>query len=246
MKAYLEATRSPWYSLIFVVPLWLLYEILATVLNFGHREMILNGADAMVSQAFAFLGVHGWLATELCIAAVATVWVCRVDSVHRKQPLRPQYLLGMGIESVIYALLLGGLVVRLMRLLIPHFLLSLDAGAAALTLGQQFMTSLGAGIFEELVFRVILMGGLAWAGVRFLRMKPAVSLVVAIVLSSLVFSAFHYIGPMAYHLTVASFMFRFLAGVVLAVIYKTRGFGIAACTHAFYDVMLVVQKLHGH
>ena len=89
----------------------------------------------------------------------------------------------------------------------------------------------GAGIYEELLFRMILlnlgMGLLAW-----LRAGRQASLMGGIVISSLLFSAAHYVGPSGDSFNWLTFCFRFLAGVFFAVLYLYRGFGIAAGTHA--------------
>jgi len=243
MEKYLDSSRSPWYSLIFVLPLWLLYEILVVAVNLGSRAQISNGADALLRSALSVLGVEGRLGGMLVLAGVAAVWVYRADAGHRKQPLHPTYFAGMLAESLVYALLFGGVVVSLMQLFIPGFLLRLQVGGIEqLNFGMKFMTSLGAGVYEELVFRVLLMGGLALAGQRFLKMKPGAALLAAMLLSSLAFSAIHYVGALGDPFRLASFSFRFFAGMVLAVIYRLRGFGIAAYTHAFYDVILLMQK----
>jgi membrane protease YdiL (CAAX protease family) len=246
MSKYLDCTRSPWYSLIFVLPLWLLYELLAATVNFGHQQAVINGADAMLRGALHVLGVQGPLAGMLVIAVVATIWVCRADAGHRRHGIQPGYFIGMLAESGFYAFLFGGVVVRIMQLVLPGFLMRLQIGSrTGLDLGVQFMTSLGAGVYEELLFRVLLMGGLAWMGTRVLRMKPGASLLIAMVASSLLFSAFHYVGSLRDTFSVASFSFRFIAGMLLAIIYRVRGFGIAAYTHAFYDLLLVLQGVHG-
>ena len=59
------------------------------------------------------------------------------------------------------------------------------------------------------------------------------------VLSAVLFSVVHYIGPMGDYFTLDSFLFRFLFGLILNGIYVTRGFGVAAWTHALYDVIIV-------
>ena len=59
-----------------------------------------------------------------------------------------------------------------------------------------------------------------------------------IVLTSLLFSAAHYVGPCGDPFRWLTFLFRFLAGVFFAVLFRYRGFGIAAGTHAFYDVLV--------
>ena len=78
---------------------------------------------------------------------------------------------------------------RAMQLLLPRFLLNLQSGGmSAQSVGLQFMGSLGAGVYEELLFRVLIMGGLTLLGVRVLRMKPGAAVFGAVVLSSLIFS----------------------------------------------------------
>ncbi|HEY7769135.1 type II CAAX prenyl endopeptidase Rce1 family protein, partial [Longimicrobium sp.] len=76
---------------------------------------------------------------------------------------------------------------------------------------------------------------LVWMG---FRRTPAAA--VAVIVSAFIFSAFHYIGPYAYPLELGSFTFRLLAGVAFSALYVWRGFGIAAWTHALYDVFLVI------
>jgi membrane protease YdiL (CAAX protease family) len=102
------------------------------------------------------------------------------------------------------------------------------------------MISLGAGIYEELVFRVILVSGLAWMARRVLGWTTTASGVFAVVVGALIFSAFHYIGPYGDRLELGSFTFRAVAGVLFSGLYLLRGFGITAWTHALYDVFLAV------
>jgi hypothetical protein len=73
-----------------------------------------------------------------------------------------------------------------------------------------------------------------------LGLRRGVAATIAIVGSALVFSAFHYVGPYGDVLTLPSFTFRTIAGVMLSGLYVTRGFGITAWTHALYDVMLAL------
>src|SRR3954447_4283074 len=154
MKKYLECSRSPWYSLIFVLPLWLAYEGLNAAYNFGQKRQILNGADALLRTALSYVGLQGRLAGMAALAAIAVIWVYRKDAPHRKQGVYPGYFLGMLAESAVYAFLFGGVVVRAMQLLVPRFVLNLQIGGMkAQDFGLQFMGSLGAGVYEELLFR---------------------------------------------------------------------------------------------
>jgi hypothetical protein len=81
-------------------------------------------------------------------------------------------------------------------------------------------------------------GTLAWAARRAIGWGPGASGVLATVLGALIFSAFHYIGPYGDRLELSSFAFRAVAGVLFSGLYLLRGFGIAAWTHALYDVFL--------
>ena len=103
------------------------------------------------------------------------------------------------------------------------------------------MISLGAGIYEELLFRVLLVGALAWLGHKVLGWRPLVAGVAATVPGALIFSAFHYIGPFGDNWDVYSFVFRSIAGLFFSGLYLLRGFGVTAWTHALYDVFLLIR-----
>ena len=79
---------------------------------------------------------------------------------------------------------------------------------------------------------------------RMLAKNPGFTLVAVVLLAvgvganALIFSAFHYVGPYGDPLTLPSFTFRTVAGVLFSGLFVTRGFGITAWTHALYDVGL--------
>ncbi|GAC1688707.1 MAG: hypothetical protein NVS9B3_07290 [Gemmatimonadaceae bacterium] len=101
------------------------------------------------------------------------------------------------------------------------------------------MVSLGAGLYEELLVRVLLVGLLAAGGRLLLFLQPRAAGIVAVLLSAVIFSAFHYIGPYGDRYTAESFAFRVIAGLFFSALYVMRGFGITAWTHALYDVFVL-------
>jgi hypothetical protein len=104
----------------------------------------------------------------------------------------------------------------------------------------RLMLSLGAGLYEELFFRVLLVTGLA-AGARLaFGFGRTASGVFAAIFGALIFSAFHYIGPYGDAFQLQSFVFRMLSGLAFSAIYLVRGFGMAAWTHALYDAFLLL------
>ncbi len=150
----------------------------------------------------------------------------------------------MVAESVVYALAFGMVTSTLTGLLLPA--LAIIGRTASLAVGSvgswslptQLMISLGAGIYEELLFRVILVSGLAWIARRVLGWRTATAGLFAVAAGALIFSAFHYIGPYGDRFQLGSFTFRAVAGVLFSGLYLLRGFGITAWTHALYDVFL--------
>ncbi|HEX6105264.1 MAG TPA: CPBP family intramembrane glutamic endopeptidase [Gemmatimonadales bacterium] len=240
---YWRASRAPRYSLTFALPLLLLYELLAFTLSGDALAGVRNGADVLLKSLFVGFGGRDGLVLFgglLLGAGAVVVW----RDLRRGGGLQPRVFGLMVAESVLYALAFGVVVGILTGILLGGLVL---AGAAPLALtvqglglATQVMISLGAGIYEELLFRVLLVGTLAWSGRRLLGWRPRAAGVFATLLGALIFSAFHYVGPYGDPLELPSFTFRTLAGLVFSAMYLTRGFGITAWTHALYDVFLAM------
>jgi len=241
--SYWRATRAPRHSLLFALPLLLLYELLAFALSRSQLSAVRNGADVLLKSVFVALGGRYGLtafSVLLLCAGAALVWRDR----RRNGAIRPRLFVGMLAESLLYAALLGGVASALTTLLLHGRLALVAAGAAdpsalaGLGLPTQLMVSLGAGIYEELLFRVLLVSGLAALGRLVFRWNPAASGIFAAIVGALLFSLFHYVGPLGDEFTLGSFTFRAIAGLLFSALYLLRGFGIAAWSHALYDVFL--------
>jgi membrane protease YdiL (CAAX protease family) len=243
MHNYLQLSRSRTYAILFALPLLLLYEAGAAILAARGGTSLRNGADVMLRTLFAAGGVQGTLAfTGVLIAGgLLLVWTERR---RRRIRIRGSVFATMMTESVLYALLLGVVVGTATHWLVGGFglRLALDGGpVSSLPLSHGIVLSLGAGIYEELVFRVLLVGGLAGAFLAGGLHKRQAGIFAAL-LAALIFSGFHYVGPYGDPFEVPSFVFRFLAGLVFSGLFLVRGFGIAAWTHALYDVFLFVGR----
>jgi Type II CAAX prenyl endopeptidase Rce1-like len=235
--SYWRLSRSPRYSLLFALPLLVLYETLAFVLSHDAIAGVRNGADVLLKSAFVWLGGRtGVILFGVMLLGTGAVLIHR-DRAGGK--LRPSLFLGMAAESVLYAALFGAVAGVLTGLLLGGVRLALAPGLR-LDLPTQLMISLGAGIYEELLFRVLIVGALAWGARRLLGWGEGGAGVFATILGALIFSTFHYLGPYGDRLTLASFTFRAIAGVLFSGLYLTRGFGITAWTHALYDVLVTV------
>jgi hypothetical protein len=236
---YWSDTRAPRYSVVFAVPLLLLYEGLAWALGRTGASQVRNGADVLLKNLFTALGgQYGLRAFAVVLLGVGVYLVGR-DVRRNGLPVLRTFA-GMAVESVLYAAALGFVASALTSMLLTGRLAIVQGPVAALSTPVQLMVSLGAGLYEELVFRVLLVSGLAALGAKVFGWKPVPSGVMAAVLGALIFSAFHYIGPYGDPFQVGSFTFRTIAGLLFSTLYLTRGFGITAWSHALYDVFLAL------
>jgi len=239
-SSYWSVTRAPRYTLTFALPLLLAYEALAQLLS-GDGG-VRNGADLLLKRLFLVLGGRHGLTVFAAVLFGTGLYLVIRDWKRSGAP-RGGYFLGMAGESCIYALCFGGVTSVLTSVLL-HGSRGLMLGqGTALSLPTQLMVSLGAGIYEELLFRVILVSALARLATAGLGWRPWGAGVFATLLGAFIFSGFHYIGPLGDSFQVGSFVFRVVAGVLLSGLYLVRGFGIAAWTHALYDVLISLQGL---
>lgn len=240
----------------------LLYEGLAAALTgtAGPGD-VRNAADVMLRTPFLLLsGARGSIAFFATLIAVFVFLVGR-DLARSRDRLRLRTFAVMLGESAVLALLFGVVVGTITRELLGALSalrpLAAQAGAGmgagleqgpgpavtpldAMGTGTKLMLALGAGLYEELLFRVLLVGGMA-AGLGWLAGRRTVATnAVAAVAGALIFSAFHYVGAYGDRLELASFTYRAIAGLAFSGLYLVRGFGITAWTHALYDVYVMV------
>jgi len=234
---YFRLSKTLTYSYLFVLPLIILYEIGMWLLNAGAPTQVRIGADIMVKRLLSFVGIEGtlWLSALLLAIGAGIIWYER----RLDLPIRPRYFAFMFGESAGYGIVIGLLVASFVSTLFSLTWPPALQMAGAVSTSQQLVLSLGAGIYEELVFRLILVTLLV--ALLKLIIKPGnLSYGIAAVIGALIFSAVHYIGSLGDVFTLQSFTFRFLMGLALNGIFLWRGFGIAAMTHALFDVFVTL------
>ena len=223
-------------SLILVFPLFLIYQ-----LGVLFTLPLLNGADFVTTFLFTSLGLtlKGYL---LFLAVVVSLFAIVVGVLKRKQQFNGRVFLPVLLESVIYALTMGSLIVLVMTKVLG-FPPTLAAALQRQGFVGRTVMSLGAGVYEETVFRLGLLGGSIAVFEKLLGMSRWAAVLGAFILSSAVFSFVHYLPPLGDAFSFGSFTFRLLAGVVFGLLFKLRGFAVAVYTHAFYDIFVLVVRL---
>ncbi len=230
---YVYWSRDAAVGLFAVLPLWLLYESLRWWLAPEDR----NGAEVLLLQELRRLGGIGPHLASIGFGLL--LWIAARSLVRRRVPwMRVAGVIAL--EGTVYALMLGPLAQALASSAVRVLAMAPDGPLVANLVG-----SLGAGIFEELVFRLGLMSALVWIGARAARtwsLPRQLAGAFAIVVSALVFSWFHHLCGQQYDRGV--FVYRTMAGVLLGVLMWTRGIGVCVYTHTIYDVWFYLST-HG-
>lgn len=235
LRRYHRDTRDLWNSVILVLPLFLLYQI-GLLATGGIR----NGVDLVTDALLRAAGgsAIGYLALNTALAGVVLGVALAVGRKGRR-PFRRSLYVWVLLESLVYAALLGTVILWVLSH-VPGIRPALSTAIEQSGVVTRIVMSVGAGVHEELVFRLVVFGGLSALLARWLSWSALRAGLVALVVSSLLFSAVHYVGPLADQLTLFSFAYRLLAGVLFACLFATRSFAVAVYTHALYDVLVLV------
>jgi hypothetical protein len=234
--SYFDRSALPLTSLLFLAPLIIAYEV-------GTRWYSSFPGIAAFSDLQHFFNLFG--ATDPYMPATAVVSILLACHILRRDPwtVRAGTLLWMVGESIMYAI----------PLLTPwyvfqHYLL-LHPNADAWR--QLLVLSIGAGVYEELVFRLILFHLLHILLIDLLKVPKRRAIPLMVVSSAVLFSLYHYQLPFlrfswftgSEPFDWQSFTFRTLAGIYFGMIFLWRGFGLTAGAHASYDIIIVLLRL---
>ena len=231
MSNYLRYSRSAYYSAIAALPLLVIYEILI-VLSQSPYWGIRNAADVWIRTFLMAFDLQAQHLTFVLIG-ISLALIPIAKSRARGIKLKANYFALMFAECLAFSLVLGVVLQSILRMG------GLSSGGPGSGLMQNLALSVGAGLFEEIIFRVILLN-LLFLLLSTLLKKKVVAAVVSVLLASFLFSLSHYVGTMADTWQLYSFMFRWAAGLLFTVLYFVRGFAITAYTHALYDIWVLV------
>jgi hypothetical protein len=239
---YHRITRSHFFGLLIILVLLVIYESSSALAYQEGVTVLQNAAEVMIKRTFWYIGLRQpWM--YWFIYAILLGWAHWPARKNQLLALQFHYFPTAVLESLIYALSLSSVIHLISRGIVIK-VLAADTNGVDAGLGARMALALGAGIYEELLFRFGLLGVLLFFFQKTMPVKSFVHQILAIAISAALFSVFHYwSGREA--VTEDSFFYRFYAGIVLGVLYLWRGIGVAAYTHAFYDLLLVFQRPQG-
>ena len=229
---------DPLTSLLLVFPLFLAYQIGVLLM-----PSVYNGADLITSEMLRLL--HGNSGTYLLLnLGLAAAFVVLMLVMRRKNEFDPRLFVPVLLESAIWAITMGSLICFVMVDLLhvdPKMAIVCATGPEQASFLSKIVLSLGAGVHEELVFRLIMVGGGTWLLSNVLGLRRPIAIVLTMLVSSVLFSAAHHvIGGEPFH--TGAFTYRILCGLVFATIFQTRGFAVAVYTHALYDIYVLLVR----
>ncbi|MDA0213890.1 MAG: CPBP family intramembrane metalloprotease [Planctomycetota bacterium] len=239
-KSYFDRSKQPLEILGLIAPLVLLYEIWLLFFFHGSEGTLTNAAHESLLRFFSNFGVDPSRLNlpTLALPAVSLIVVMIVWQILVRKPwsIHLPTVAGMAIESALFALSL----LVLAQLISRGFVPALPDSISQLSPFGKVAISIGAGLYEEMIFRMILLGLLHTVFVDLFRMPERWGIGVAIGISAVLFALYHPLRTEAGVLDVRRATFFLVAGVFFGILFVVRGFGIAVATHSFYDIAVVL------
>ena len=227
---YWDATREPLYCLVFLLPMVLVYEFGAIMLRpavWPEQQLF---AQSLVERVLEWFGAVGFWAPGVLLLATLLIW--HLLARHSWQ-MRAWIPLLMAVECLLLTLplfMLDQVLLQIAALSTPEVKLRL-------------LLSIGAGIYEELVFRLYLIVGLVSLLADGLRLPRKFATPAAAALSAIAFAVCHMHPIGSAEFTWPTFLFYCAAGGYLALLFVQRGLGISTGCHTAYNLLLVVAPL---
>lgn len=230
LVGYRRATRDPIYALLVLTPLVIAYEMLAASLRppgaFPPRLI----APSAIRNLFAWLGATGaWLPAITLIATLVGM------QLSKNSPSKPRLL-------VVPVMILEGIALSAPLIVISVLLLYRGSPTAidiAGITGYRSTLAVGAAIYEEFVFRLILISALVFLFRDLMRVPSSGAISMSVAVAAAAFSACHFppVGSLPFGWI--EFFFYLSAGAYLSLLYLSRGLPIAVVCHAAYNIALL-------
>ena len=226
---YYNYTKNNLISILFIFPFFLMYEVLAFFLFDSSDYIIRNSADIVLRDFLSILTQNTFLSYNNILLIFIFLYIVYNfnKNIYR---FKISYIFFMFLEGILFGFIL---------VIILNGFSFLNYNYSYLLYDYTFMfySCLGAGIWEEILFRLILLNILLFGTKKILNYNA--SLIVSVLLSSFLFSLFHYIGSSGDVFMLYTFIVRFTGGVFLSILYLYRGLGISMISHIIYDFILV-------
>ncbi len=239
---YWYAARKPLQILAFLLPLVITYELGLALLLRSDQGVLTNKAHETLLGFFDRLGVPaagGLYLGGVVIVVVMLIWHLLTRDRWRIEPSTVG-LMALEALALTLPLLVLGQVISQAALAATTGPVALDDQLASLGVSSKMAISVGAGLYEELLFRMVLIAVIHTLLVDAAKLSQAVGATAAVVVSAAAFTIYHPVEAASGGVSIRKVAFYFLAGLYFGGIYVLRGFGIVVAVHAFYDIVTVL------
>ena len=232
IKQLMAKRLDPVTSLILAAPVFLVYHLGVLVIHYR------NGVDWVTNLTFELVewSKPAYVAVTIAlVVALALYGYLRDKDKALQRPLFTPVVLESAVWAVVMLFSVGWVTAKIQAELLNTSVwppVPQDMGVTA-----KIVMAAGAGFHEELVFRMLLLGG----GYRLLKMRiksPAFALLLASLFSAVLFALAHHVGAVGDPFTIGGFAFRTMAGLFLGLLHVVRGFAVAVYTHTVYDILV--------
>ncbi len=223
---YFSLSRTLTASYVFVVPILAAHQ--AGLVKYENAR---NGTMPIYDELFDKVNWAGAVVFNMLLLSLLFFAIYRTRDERKHLPGMYAW---MFFEATVWAAAL-----YVISILLQPYLLVIEPWWDVV--GHNLTVAIGAGIFEEFLFRFLLLDGIATLFIRGLGAPRRFACGVAIVMSAGVFSFAHHaashIGSEEWNLGV--FTIRALLGSLIGLLYCVRGLGIVVYTHALYNVAVL-------
>jgi hypothetical protein len=227
-RAIFDKHNDPLTSVALTLPVFLAYHLGILLVTPRAGVDLVSGLVFALIEKSVPLYVGVTFALALLLSGI--VWIKQKRGTVGQARLGP-VLIESAVYSVAMLVTVGWATHRLAR--------TLDSGATqSLSVLDKVVLAAGAGFHEELVFRVLMVSGLALFVERMFRVERAIALVGAVIGSSIAFSLAYNFGPYGEPLVLQANVYRMLLGVFLSGVFLWRGFAVVVYTHTLYALLV--------
>lgn len=231
LRQYLNSSKTLHYSLILTLPAVAIYEIGIIILFRDSFFELRNTGEILLRSLFEYLGLTNPIVVSSLLLGLFIIVMLRGYKIEKKPGIHANYIIYMLLESMLW----GSIIFISLQLFtkLPLQIVTMEEKISNINL------AIGAGIFEELIFRLVLIGSFLVILQRGISLPTRVSVPIAILLSAVVFAAFHLFME-TYSFPV--FSQRVFGGVLLGSIFYLRGYGISVYAHIIYNILILAYS----
>jgi hypothetical protein len=242
--SYFHLSTRPLHVLVFLLPLIVLYELGSALYLSGGAPGAIETIRAyrLLSSFFTWFGVSGLYLPGILLLVMLMVWHLLTPDRWRIDVRVLGWMLIEAVAWTVPLLVLGQMIFRAAQGSGAPAMAALAAGdpLAALSAPARATIAIGAGLYEELLFRLVAIALIHLVACDLLRVRDGAGRIIAVVLAAVAFALYHDVLTPQGTLDFGRLLTYLFAGLYFGAVYAARGFGIVVATHVLYDLAVLV------